>query len=196
MSYRKFDDAPLSRANEQMKLDPVFPYEALRRALQGVLNRVIAGTGGTGDGVGIGTAAQGYLGTGATCGVQISKPLLLLVNGLFGTAAACNNIYLPDGSQSKSTYVKYGVFTKPGSAMGTCLAGNESTASTTAKLPDCPDGYVCVGYMEYATGTAGAFKRVGGGTAGAVNVVSGNAAGTCGTVNAWVCLAHMPMSEL
>ena len=194
MSYAKFDDAPASRANESRKLDANNPWEAVRRGLQGVLNRVVAGTGGTGNGIGMGTAAQAGLGTGATCGVQIANPLLILVNGKFGTSAAQNNMRLPDGTQAKSTVVKYGVFVKDGT-YGTCLAGNESGSAGGAKLPDCPDGYVCVGYMQYTTDTAGAFKRLGGGTDGCYNVISGNAAGTCGTVSAWQHLVHMPMSE-
>lgn len=195
MSYSKFDDPPLKRANDARKtVDSVIPQEAVRRALQSVLNRVIGGTGGTGDGMAAGTAAVAGLGTGSTCGIKIANPLLILVNGRFGTAAAQDNLYLPDGSQSKSTYVKYLVAVREGTR-GTVILGNESTAATSALLPDCPDGYVCVGYMEYATGTAGAFKRLGGGTAGAQNVLSGNGAATCGTVNAWQNLVHMPLSE-
>lgn len=191
MGYRKFDDPPLSRANEARKLDPVFPYEAIRRALQGVVNKVIAGTSGTANGTGL----YAGVGTGSTCGIKVAYGVVLDINGRLGTMAPQDNLYLPNGTQSKSTYVKYLVAAKFGTA-ATVVLGNEGTDSTSAKLPDCPDGYVAVGYCEYATGTAGAFIRFGGGTAGGQNVLSGNVAATCGTVNAWVNLLHMPMSEV
>jgi hypothetical protein len=194
MAYRKFDDAPLSRANESKKVDPVMPWEAIRGALQGVFNRVVSGTDGTmGGTAGIGAA---WLGTGSTCGIKLKTGLALIINGRLGTCNANNNLYLPPGTQSKSTYVKYLVSSGFGDT-GTVSLGNEGATSTAAKLPNCPDGHVALGYMEYATGTAGAFIRIGGGTAGnSQNVISGNAGATCGTVNAYVQLMHMPMSEV
>lgn len=192
MGYRKFDDAPLSRANESRKTYPALPNEAIRRALQGVLNRVVSGTGGTmGGTAGIGAA---WLGTGSTAGVKLNTALAITINGRYGTAVAQDNIYLPPGTQSKSTYVKYLVSVGFGTK-GTITAGNEGTSSTAAKLPDCPDGMVAVGYVEYATGTSGAYVRYGGGTAGGYNILSGKTAGTEGTVNAWEQLLHMPIEE-
>ena len=188
MAYRKFDDAPLASNDEARKLYPVFPNEALRRAVQSITNKVISGTGGTN-----GTGMLSNVGTGSTAGVAIGQTLIASINGRFGTIAAQSNLYLPKGTQGSATYVKYLLAGKFGTA-GTVAMGNEGTSSTTAKLPDCPDGYVALGYMEYYTGT-GPFIRFGGGTAGGYNVVSGNTGGTCGTVNAWVNLLHMPFSE-
>lgn len=189
----KFDAAPKSRDDAPRKIYPSMPKDDLRRAIQGVLNRVISGTDGTmGGTAGIGAT---WLGTGSTCGIWFKSALAITINGRLGTAVAQNNLYLPPGTQSKSTYVKYMVAVGFGTK-GTVFAGNEGTDSTSAKLPDCPDGYVCVGYMEYATGTAGGFIRIGGGTAGnSQNVLSGNVAATCGTVNAWEYLLHMPYDE-
>jgi hypothetical protein len=192
MAYRKFDDPALSSSDDARKVYPVFPKEALRRAIQSITNRVVSGTNGTmGGTAGIGAA---WLGTGGTAGILLKTALALCINGRYGTADAQDNLYLPVGTQSKSTYVKYLVAAKFGAA-GTVVAGNEGSSSTAARLPDCPDGYVAVGYMEYATGTAGAFIRFGGGTAGGANVISGNVAATCGTVNAWAQLLHMPYDE-
>jgi hypothetical protein len=193
MAYRKFDDAPLSRDESARKVNIAFNVESFRRAIQSVTNRVVSGTDGTmGGTAGIGA---GWLGTATTAGIRLNTALGLAINGRYGTSVAQDNLYLPTGTQSKSTYVKYLVAAKFGTA-ATVVAGNEGTSSTTAKLPDCPDGYVAVGYMEYATGTAGAFIRFGGGTAGGANVISGNAGGTNGTVNAWAQLLHMPYDEV
>jgi len=190
MAYRKFDDAPLTAKVADRRLHDVEWQDGLRRAIQSLTNRVIwAGTGGT-----HGSCVDIQLGTGGTCGVAIPLPIFIAINGRVGTAYAQDNIRLPNGTQSKSTYVKYLVCVGFGT-QGTIVAGNEGTDSTSAYLPDCPEGMVPVGYMEYATGTAGAYKRFGGGTAGAYNVLSGDAAATCGTVNDWVSLIHMPYKE-
>lgn len=190
MSYRKFDDPTLAVAQSPRKTNDAIWHESIRRALQGITNRVLHGTSGTAGG----TSYNAGLGTGSTAGIKIAYGLTLLINGRMGTMAAQDNIYLPTGTQSKSTYVKYLVAAKFGTG-ATCVAGNEGATSTAALLPDCPDGMVAVGYMEYATGTAGAYIRFGGGTAGGYNVLSGNTAATCGTVNAWQDLVHMPLSE-
>jgi len=167
--------------------------EGMRRAIQSITNRVVAGTDGTmGGTAGIG---HSWLGTGSTCGLAFNTSLGISINGRYGTAGTSNNLYLPPGTQSKSTYVKYMVAVKFGNN-GTVFAGNEGTSSTSARLPNCPDGYVCVGYVEYVTGTAGAFTRIGGGTAGNnQNVMSGNVAATCGTIGTAICLLHMPYNE-
>jgi hypothetical protein len=189
MAYRRFDDAPASADGAVRKLYKVFPDDAIRRALQSISNRVLSGTGGTS-----GTGLESSPGTGGTCGVKLPFPLIMTINGRIGTAAAMDNIRLPNGTQGSGTWVKYLIATKFGANQGTCLAGNEGASSTAARLPSLPDGYCAVGYMEYNT-TSGAFNRFGGGTAGAYNVVSGNAAATCGTVSAWVSLLNMPYDE-
>jgi hypothetical protein len=192
MAYRKFDDPALSSSDDARKVYPVFPKEALRRAIQSITNRVVSGTNGTmGGTAGIGAA---WLGTGGTAGIILKTALALAINGRYGTADAQDNLFLPVGTQSKSTWVKYLVAAKFG-GNATVFAGNEGTSSTAAKLPDCPDGYVAVGFLEYVTGTAGAFIRFGGGTAGGANVLSGNVAATCGTVGTWGQLLHMPYDE-
>jgi hypothetical protein len=187
MAYRKFDDPSLKRANESRKLDPVFPYEALRRSLQGVLNRVFDGNFGTAGTTAAGRAAALATGcqTGGTGGIGVSKPLAVIINGRAGSRASAGSYWLPAGTQSANTYVKYGIFGGTGTS-GTVLAGNESTSSTGAYLPDCPDGYVCLGYMEYVAGTVG-WNR-------GANVVTGQT-GSSGTAT-FTDLVHMPMSEI
>lgn len=186
----KFDDATVTVENAPDKVYNAFSSEALRRAIQSITNRVLAGTSGT-DG---GTSFDAGLGTGGTCGIKINYGLTLAINGRMGTMAPQDNIYLPNGTQGINTYVKYLVAAKFGTR-GTVYAGNEAASSTAARLPNCPDGYVAVGYMEYYSGTSGAFGRLGGGTSGAQNVLAGNVNGTSGTVNAWQNLLHMPLDE-
>jgi hypothetical protein len=190
MSYAKFDDSSKKTSQSARKINEATWEEDMRRALQGVLNRVLWGTGGTS-----GTSVGVVLGTGSTCGIKLPYPMILLINGRIGTAAAQDNIYLPSGTQTAATYVKYLVSVGFGTK-GTVTAGNEGTGSTTALLPDCPDGMVAIGYVEYAANGTRGYIRIGGGTAGnSQNVLSGNAGGTCGTVNAWVDLVHMPLGE-
>jgi hypothetical protein len=189
MAYRKFDDAPASADGAVRKLYKALPDDAIRRALQGVLNRVInGGAAGTAT-----TSFEMGLGTGGTCGVKLSNSITCLINGRYGTIQTQDNVRLPTGIQGSGTWVKYLICGKHGTA-ATIVAGNEGSDSTSAKLPSLPDGYCPVGYLEYNT-TSGAYNRFGGGTAGGYNVVSGNAAATCGTVVGWYNLVHMPYTE-
>ena len=193
MAYKKFDDPVNTNINTgAKKIFPEFPKDSWRRALAGVFNRVISGSAGTG-----GTAIQSMLsniGTGGTCGVKIVGDWLVLINGQLGTVAGQTNIYMPAGTQSANTYVKYLIAAKFGTN-GTVFAGNEGTGSTAAYLPDLPNGYVAMGYVEYAANATAAFGRVGGGTSNSQNILSGKTAGTDGTINAWVSLMHMPYDE-
>jgi hypothetical protein len=191
MAYARFDDATKSVVQAPRKLYPAIPVESIRRAIQSMTNRVVSGTNGTmGGTAGIGAS---WFSTGSTAGIRFLTALTLCVNGRVGTANAVDNIFLPKGTQSSNTWVKYMIATKFGDS-ATCVAGNEGASSTAARLPDCPDGYVAVGYVEYNT-TSGKYARFGGGTAGAYNVMSGNAAATCGTCCGTGCFLNMPYDE-
>lgn len=187
MSYRKFDDPSLTRENAPRKGYDAFQHEAIRRALQGVLNRVLDGDFGTAGTTAAARAAAVATGcgTGATGGVCAGKAVAVLINGRAGTRSSSGSMWLPAGTQSAATYVKYLICGGFGST-GTCLAGNESTSSTGAYLPDCPADYVALGYMEYLAGTS-AWNR-------GANVVTGQT-GSSGTAT-FVDLVHMPFTEL
>ena len=190
MAYKKFDDPVNTNINiGAKKIFPEFKSDALRRALAGVFNRIISGTAGT-----LGTGLISTLGTGSTCGVKLSYDLIGIINGKVGTISNQDNIYLPGGTQASASYVKYLVAGKFGT-QATIFAGDEGTGSTTAYLPDIPDGYIALGYVEYAANATAAYGRVGGGTAKSQNILSGNNSGTAGTINAWVSLVHMPYDE-
>jgi hypothetical protein len=192
MAYKKFDDPIAKVEDAPNKVANAFPAESLRRAIQSITNRIISGTdlGTMGN---QGTAFNVGCGTGSTAGVAITYGVTLAINGRMGTLSAQDNLYLPKGTQSSNTWVKYLIAAKFG-ANGTVVAGNEGASSTAARLPNCPDGYVAVGYMEYAT-TSGAFIRFGGRTAGMYNIVASLGASTCGTVIAFKDLLHMPYDE-
>ena len=154
-SRAKFDEANKNVEQAPRKVYNAFPNEAIRRAIQGISNRILWGVIGTN-----GTAAtcieasfKSGCQTGGTGGVGVAKPLGLVINGRQGTTATAGSFWLPAGTQAAATYVKYGIFIGFGTT-GTCLAGNEATSSTAAYLPDCPDGYACVGYFEYCAGTS------------------------------------------
>ncbi len=189
MAYKKFDDPVVSVEDAPDKVYNAFPMESIRRAIQSITNRVIAGTSGTTGG----TSFNAGIGTGGTAGLKLAFDVTLAINGQMGTMAAQDNIFLPAGTQSSNTWVKYLVAAKFGTG-ATCVAGNEGASSTAAKLPNCPDGMVAVGYCEYNT-TSGKYIRFGGGTAGGNNVLSGNTNATCGTVSVMKNLLHMPFSE-
>lgn len=186
----KFDD-PEKRVSQSVdKVSEAFYNEAIRRAIQSISNRVICGINGT---TVAGTSLYANVGTGATAGVAFANSMICAINGRLGTCTLQSNLYLPAGTQGSGTWVKYLIAGKFGTA-ATVVMGNEGTDSTSALLPDCPDGYAALGYLEYAT-TSGAFGRFGGGTAGGYNVVSGNISATCGTVINFTNLLHMPYGE-
>lgn len=183
----KFDDQTKTVSQAAKKVHEAFWDETQRRALQASLNRILWGVIGTNGTAATAIEASFKSGcqTGGTGGIGVAKPLGLIINGRAGTTATAGSFNLPDGTQASNTFVKYGIFIGFGTS-GTVKAGNESSTSTGAYLPDCPDGYVCVGYMQYATTAGTAWDR-------SSNVVTGQS-GACGTAT-FVDLIHMPLYE-
>jgi hypothetical protein len=180
---KKYDDPDPKVSQAGKNVYDAFKDEAIRGALRAISNCVVwGGTGGTHT-----TAMNAGVGTGSTGGVKIANPLGIRINGRIGTAAAQDNIEFPAGTQASATYVKYLVCAKFGTA-GTIVAGNDGTSSTTALLPDLPDGYVAVGYMCYqANGTRGWIRTN--------SVCTGDTGGTNGTVYEWVNLVNYPYNQ-
>jgi hypothetical protein len=183
MAYKKFDDPIKTVDDSKLKVANAFGFQAdsIRRALQSVLNRVVMYDGTNGN---LSTAFAGNCGTGAGTGCCIGKPLFVLINGKLGTRGSCGTVVVPVGTQAKDTFVKYGLFGALGSS-GTCFAGNESATAAGAKLPDCPDGLICFGYMQFATTSGTAWDR---GTAIVTGVAAASACGTATFQDLW----HMP----
>jgi hypothetical protein len=187
MAYKKFDDATAKVSQSARKVGDAFWNDAIRRSLQGVLNRVInVGIAGTAT-----TTFASAMGTGTTGGINIPVHYTAVINGRAGTISSQAMLNLPTGTQGISTYVKYLVSSGFGSS-GTITAGNEGTGSTTALLPDCPANHVALGYMEFYTNAA-AWPR-GGKTRDFPGKASGTG-GTGGTINAIVDLWNMPLKE-
>ena len=182
MAYDKFDDPVESVSQKSGNAYEAFPNEAVRKALMGISNRVLGGTSGTGQ---VPTLAE--CGTGATGGVQITNVVACIINGRLGTITAQENLELPAGTQAAATYVKYLISSGFGSS-GTVTAGNEGADSTSAHLPDLPDGHCALGYVEYQANGTRAFIRDNA-------VLSGVAAGTNGTVSDWEDLVCIPYAD-
>jgi len=186
MAYKKFDDPSALVAQSPRKVYDAFPVESIRRALQGVLNRVVFGTDGTTNLVKL--AGCGTGGDSATDGLGCTGAISVIINGRLGTRGSAGNYKLPSGTQGTGTYVKYLISGPINSTAGTVTAGNESTSATGAYLPDCPNGHVALGYMQYAASSTCGWNRD-------ANIVAGQVtAGSAGTAT-FVDLAHMPLFE-
>jgi len=183
MAYKKFDDPVKSVSQAGRNVYDAFKDNAIRRAIQSVTNKVVAGgAGGTAS-----TTFAANLGTGSTGGIKIGNLLTAVINGRWGTIYNRDNMEFPAGTQASATYVKYLVSSGFGTS-GTITAGNEGTSATNALLPDLPDGHVALGYMEYAAnGTRGWIRTN--------SVCSGDTGGTNGTVNDWEDLVCYPYTQ-
>lgn len=144
MAYKKFDD-PDTKVNASVnKVNDAFPMEAIRRALQGISNRVTGGTAGTGI---ITLAGAGTSGTG---GFQTTMDVGVVRNGIRSTCAATANMLFGTlGTLGTNKVTKFLLCTIDGTS-GTCIGpgnivdkGDYATATLAAaacKLPDLPDG--------------------------------------------------------
>ncbi len=184
---RKFDAPPLSGKDDARRTYEAFYNDAMRRALMAISNRVLWGTLATNGTANTQREASYKSGcqTGGTGGIGVARALGLIINGRQGTTATAGSFWLPVGTQSASCFVKYGIFVGFGTT-GTVLAGNEGATSTAAHMPESPEEYVCVGYMEYATTEGTAWNR-------GANVVSGQT-GSSGTFT-FVDLIHAPLYD-
>jgi hypothetical protein len=198
MAYAKFDDPKISAENAKRKAPQAFYDDTIRRTIQGIVNRVVAGTDGTAGTAGAGAAA----GTAAT-GVYTGNPVLASINGSIYTIVATSNINLGTGAYSGSN-IQTGMgsmgtncccrFLVYGGTDGTarvCGPGNivskndyatPALAAAECKLPDLPDNCVALASMLLQ-----------GPAAVGVNFSVGGA-GTMGTCT-FTQLVHMPYQE-
>lgn len=152
MAYRKFDDPAVDVNDSRMKTYDAFQLEATRRAIQGISNRVMAGTSGTGYSP-FNTAGFAV----GTIGSQFTTELLLCLNGAVKTIELQDNIRMPYGTQGLNTVAKYLFVSNGTSGTVRCVGpgniidkGDYSTialANTAAKLPDLPDNHVALGML-------------------------------------------------
>ena len=145
MAYKKFDD-PDNKVNSSVnKVNDAFPMEAIRRALQGISNRVTGGTAGTGYVITLAGA-----GTSCTGGFQTTMVVGVVRNGICSTCAATANMLFGTlGTLGTNKVTKFLLCTIDGTS-GTCIGpGNivdkgdyasATLAAAACKLPDLPDG--------------------------------------------------------
>ena len=158
MAYKKFDDPNVKVDNSQFSVYDAFAKEPFRRALMSIMNRVIAGTSGTGNFPGVtSTVAKA-----TTAGVKTTTQVLAVINGVVNVIPALDNMALPSGTQGKNTVAKYlvvsygtsgtygtaGTIVGPGNVVSKADYATVTLANAAAKLPDPPEHTVVLGYVQ------------------------------------------------
>lgn len=145
MAYKKFDDPSAKVDASKFGVNDVVPLEALRRALQGISNRVLGGTAGTGY---IPTLAGAAV--GGSAGFLTAMPVGVVRNGVRSTANATNNMLFGTlGTLGANEVTKFlictingtsGTVIGPGNVVSKADYANATLAAAACKLPDLPDG--------------------------------------------------------
>ena len=157
---KKFDDPNRKVDAAAQRVFSAFPKEAVRRALQGIANRVLGGTAGTGYKPVTATIADG--GTG---GIKTTYLVAVAINGEVISVAAQDNLKMPGasadftGTQGSNTVAKYlvcavgtaGTIIGPGNIINKADYATVALANAAAKLPDPPDGACALGYALFNT---------------------------------------------
>lgn len=145
MAYKKFDD-PDTKVNASVnKVNDAFPVESIRRALQGISNRVLGGTAGTGYIPSLAGAA-----VGGSAGFKTAMPVGVVRNGIRTTCGATNNMMFGTlGTLGTNKVTKFLICTVDGTSGTVIGPGNivdkgdyasATLAAAACKLPDLPDG--------------------------------------------------------
>lgn len=150
MAYKKFDDPNVKVDPTNKGVYDAFLHEEMRRALQGITNRVALGVGTEGAAVAVG-------GTG---GIKVTNEVVIVINGLKQTANAQDNLKMTAGTMASNSVAKF-LVASTGGAGGTVIGpanivskddyATVALAQAAAKLPDLPDGYCALGYMLFDT---------------------------------------------
>lgn len=173
--YKKFDDPALKRDDSRMKV-PNFQLEPWRRALQGLVNRVIGDAAAT-------ACTTAVCATAAT-GVATTVEVKVAINGCEYNIVASGNINLGTGAYSganlengKGTmgtncvtkFLIYGGtdgtahVTGPGNIIEKKDYATAALAAAECRLPDLPDNCVALGsLLLQGPEAAGADFSVGG----------------------------------
>jgi hypothetical protein len=179
MAYKKFDD-PTDKVDASANKVYSIMDEKIRRALQGITNRVIGSTAGTGI---VGPQFLAGIAVAGSAGFKTTYAVAVVRNGEWSTVAVQNNLFMPVGTQGTGTVAKYLVTSSDGTSATVRGPGNvvtranyatEALAASAAKLPDLPDGDVALGYVSLVAGSTPLAFSLGAGFA----VGTG---GTCGT---------------
>lgn len=158
MAYTKFDAKLVKTDDSRFLVNDAFRKESMRRALQGIANRILTGTGGT-DGT---NAIGAVCATGTTAGVKTTSPVSAIVNGKRVAIAAGDNVELPTATLAASTVAKFLIsanadgtvsVTGPGNVVEVADYASAGAAGSATYLPDLPDDSVALGYFLW-TGPA------------------------------------------
>jgi hypothetical protein len=199
MAYKKFDDPNTKVDDSKFKVFGTMPVEAVRRALQGISNRVLGTTSGTGH---VPTLATCAIGT--TCGFKTTVDVGIVRDGIVSTVAAQDNLYFEkQGTMGTNTVAKFLICSKdgtsatcigPGNIIDKGLHADATTAAAAAKIPDLPDGACALGYVTLQAPAATVLVLTdGAATAAAALGYAIGGGGTAGTA-AYVDLVHMPFN--
>ena len=199
MAYKKFDDADPKVDQAQFKVFGAVPVEALRRALQGISNRCLGTTSGTGF---IPTMATCAIGT--TCGFKTTYDVGVIRDGVVSTVAAKDNMYFgTTGTMGTNTVAKFLICSIDGTS-ATCIGpGNvidkgayasATLAAAAAKIPDLPDGAAPLGYVTLDAPAATKLVLTDGATTTAALLGYAIGGGTTAGTAAYVDLANMPFN--
>jgi hypothetical protein len=161
---KKFDD-PARKVDASVRdINDAFWKSGMRRALQGITNRVLGGTSGTGWFPNV-TAT---LADGSTGGIKTTTAVTVAINGAAVIVAAQDNLKMPGassdftGTQGSNTVAKYlvcavgtaGTIIGPGNIISKANYATATLANAAAKLPDPPDGSCVLGYATFNTPAA------------------------------------------
>lgn len=145
MAYKKFDEPDDKVDASAMKIHGAVTNEALRRALQGIANRVLGGTAGTGY---IPTLAGAAV--GGSAGFLTAMPVAVVRDGIRTTANATNNMLFGKlGTLAANEVAKFlictvngtsGTVIGPGNIVSKADYASATLAAAACKLPDLPDG--------------------------------------------------------
>jgi len=200
MAYRKFDDADPKVDASAVKVFGAFPQEAIRRALQGIANRVLGSTAGTGHIPTLATCA-----IGSTAGFKTTYDVGVVIDGVKTTVAAQNNLLFSElGTMGTNTVAKFLLCTTDG-ASATCIGpGNvvdkgdyasATLAAAAAKLPDLPDGACALGYVTLQAPAATVLILTDGASTAAAKLGYAIGGGSTAGTATYVQLVNMPFNK-
>ena len=200
MAYKKFDDADPKVDASAVKVFGAFPQEAVRRAIQGITNRVWAGTSAT-----AGQLLSGSCGIGGSAGFKVGSGLYLVRDGVLSTLAPQDNLLFSElGTMGTNTVAKFLICSEDG-ASATCIGpGNvvdkgdyasATLAAAAAKLPDLPDGAVAVGYVTLQVPAATVLILTDGASTAAAKLGYAIGGGSTAGTATYVQLVNMPFNK-
>jgi len=152
MSYKKFDDADAKVNQSQMKVYDAVVNEALRRAFQGISNRQLGTTAGTGY---VPTLSACAIGT--TSGFKTTNESGVIRNGVVTNVLSTDNMYFStQGTMGSNTVAKFLICSTAGTGAQIVGPGNiidkgdyasATLGAAAAKVPDLIDGECALGYV-------------------------------------------------